>query len=637
MNEITSKYKIFRLLIETETLLDDFAPVLIEDINQKVEPIFELKKDYVDLLNNYFAEVKEFDQFESFVSDLRNDLQQVNKDFQDCEENINYFTLVFMGGVSAGKTSMICDFLKTSPEKLNELLTSDPKFELGEDEIIIAGEVATENVYEFLVEKSHLRLVDIPGTGGVVHDNKSLIPFINKAECIVFLSNAGNDLTKDDYKFILNHVVGLENNKTLTEKNASNKKALIVVNKWDTTIRDWDSDSIADYWNEKTDWILNGSRESDKFSGLAELFKRDLTIVPANTYQRFLNKNKGTYKTFGDSKLNEMLDSLKNILLKEGIALKLQRPQIILKDALKKAYDELSNQQIKSSINELTKELKKLDLNVYVYYKNIINLLENRLPILERDISHNLSSQIEDILESWNPNVEFLERVRMLNLFEEENIQIEIKTRWQAELKRLFKSELNFDYVKEITTKETNYISEHLRDIFKNQLENVEIKIVDQKNPGNANSTIKVEEENQALLNAVNKAIKNIELNLSIDIVNFLSTLGIDTISSIITTPMTILWTLSVFIFNRIQEAHDQQRKAKQEIKDAIENIADDLASEITEKIADGLRKEVKEYIDSLSKLIDNKQISINKPIKILENTISEVVRLRGKLGQLRQ
>ncbi|NJL41219.1 MAG: hypothetical protein HC899_34245 [Leptolyngbyaceae cyanobacterium SM1_4_3] len=37
-------YKTFRVNINTTTLLDDFAPVLIGDISQKFQPIFQLRE-----------------------------------------------------------------------------------------------------------------------------------------------------------------------------------------------------------------------------------------------------------------------------------------------------------------------------------------------------------------------------------------------------------------------------------------------------------------------------------------------------------------------------------------------------------------------------------------------------------------
>jgi len=43
-------YKTFRVNINTTTLLDDFAPVLIGDISQKFQPIFQLKEDYCSQL-----------------------------------------------------------------------------------------------------------------------------------------------------------------------------------------------------------------------------------------------------------------------------------------------------------------------------------------------------------------------------------------------------------------------------------------------------------------------------------------------------------------------------------------------------------------------------------------------------------
>ncbi|NJL41221.1 MAG: hypothetical protein HC899_34255 [Leptolyngbyaceae cyanobacterium SM1_4_3] len=160
---------------------------------------------------------------------------------------------------------------------------------------------------------------------------------MNKADCVIFLSNAQSDLTRDDYTFVKCHVVGLGINDEVTPENASNKKALIVVNKWKTVAQNLPPRRQEQEWLRKRDWILWGDSKKgkgEKFKGLSELFKRTLTIVPATTSQRVLDEDSGSYERYGEAQLDDVTDALKNILLEEGIQIKLERPKIILKRSL---------------------------------------------------------------------------------------------------------------------------------------------------------------------------------------------------------------------------------------------------------------------------------------------------------------
>jgi hypothetical protein len=69
-------YKTFRVNINTTTLLDDFAPVLIGDISQKFQPIFQLKEDYCTQLGQNCTKLQAFSEFSNLTVTLRNFIQR---------------------------------------------------------------------------------------------------------------------------------------------------------------------------------------------------------------------------------------------------------------------------------------------------------------------------------------------------------------------------------------------------------------------------------------------------------------------------------------------------------------------------------------------------------------------------------
>ncbi|NER29001.1 MAG: hypothetical protein F6J89_15515 [Symploca sp. SIO1C4] len=642
MTQISQSYKTFRQPIETTTLLDDFVPVIIKDIADKVEPIFDLKTTYCQRMTEHCNTLKEFSQFYELTCQLQKSVQQLSSDFKDCEENKDYFTLVFMGAVSAGKTSMICDLLRINPDQLNNLLKSNTQFESGKDDVMIAGEVATANVYEFLIESSHLRLVDVPGTGGVVHDNTTLIPFINKAECVIFLSNAAGDLTNDDYSFILNHVVGLKNKGDLTPETASKKKTIIAVNKWETVNNGLPDDQKQKQWQKKEQWILHGDKEPDKFPGISQLFKRTLKIVPANTSKRFLDEETGVYECYGDPKLDQMLEALKEILTQEGYALKLQRPKEILKDALRDTYDLVENERVKSSVDELVEQLRKLGANISINSPTIMALLESRLSSLENRIKQDLFSQVKYIFESWKPDVSLGDRLKMLypkqwwgsENFGAKGVQQELKQRWRNELEDLLKNNLKFDNLKRDIQNEMNSINEILAATFRAQLADAQLQSVILKGnmvksyDGNIDSL----QSSQNLQQAVEKAASQIQMSIIDDII------GLVTFDAIIASLIGVLLTpigSAVFIaLRRLWKGQNEKKKAKQELEDAIARITDDVAADVREQVADKLRKTVQDSINNLSQMIQSKSDSLSKPLQALDEAISTVTKLRKKLEE---
>jgi hypothetical protein len=640
-------YKTFRVNINTTTLLDDFASVLIGDISQKFQPIFQLKEDYCTQLGQNCTKLQAFSEFSSLTVTLRDFIGRLQCDFSDCEENV---TLVFMGAVSAGKTSMICDFLNVNPDQLNQALRSSQNFQHGTDDVVIAGEVATANVYEFLVDSSRIRLVDVPGTGGVVHDNATLAPFVNKADCVIFLSNAQSDLTRDDYDFVVRHIVGLRDANELTSENASNKKALIVVNKWKTVAQNLPPHRQEQEWLRKRDWILWGDSKKgkgEKFKGLSELFKRTLTIVPATTSQRVLDEDSGSYERYGEAQLNDVTDALKSILLEEGIQIKLERPKIILKRSLFDVQEILANERTKRSVDELVAKLEQMGVKIAVDSSSIMLLLSSRLDNLQNRLRNDLFYQIKSGLDQWKPNVSVMDRIKGAwpkewwgsDKFGAKVVQEELKGRWKTEIEALLKESISPDEIKRTVRNEADSIGKLLEATFKAQLAELQNQALKDKLSKRASlqsldeSSISFTASSSAVGDAVNKAVSEIQRSIVDDII------GIVTVDAIIATLIGAFLTpigSAVFLaVRRWMSGQAEEKKAKRNIEDEIWRIADEVSSSLQEQVANKLRGSVQKSVDSIAQVIKGERDSLSKLLQALDEAIATVKKIRDRLDAI--
>lgn len=633
-------YKTFRVHIRANTLLDDFAPILIDDIFQKFKPTFELKEDYCQELEQHCNKLQSFSEFSALVTQLREDMGYLKNDFRDCEENVNYFTLVFTGAVSAGKTSMICDFLNVDPDKLNQELQSSNNFEAGRDDVIIAGEVATTNVYEFLVDSSKIRLVDIPGTGGVVHHNDTIAPFINKADCIIFLSNATSDLTHDDYDFVVQHIVGLKDASELTDENTSKKKALIVLNKWNAVKRDLPPKRQKKEWERKEKWILEGDSEKGgkQFRGLSKLFARTLTIVPAATAKRFLDDENGTYERYGEAELSEVIDALKEILIiEEGIQIKLERPKIILKRSIVKTKEVLANERTKRSVDELVDKLEKLGVKVSLDSNSIMSRLNSRLDILQNRLKSDLFSQIKNGIDQWKPSVSVVERIKGLwpkewwgsDKFGAKAVQEELNARWKTEIEELLHQSIKIDDIKRTIRDEADSISQLLEQTFRAQLAELQVEALKDKLSRRVSldsfdgGSFTLTGSGKALEDAINKATSEIRRSIVDDII------GIVTFDAIIATLIGYFLTpLGSAIFLAIRRwisGQAEERKAKREMEDQIWRVADEASSNLQQQVANKIRNYVQKSVDSITQVIQSERQSLSELLQELDAAISTV------------
>jgi hypothetical protein len=647
-------YKTFRVNINTTTLLDNFAPVLIEDITNKLQPIFQLQKDYCAQIEQNCTNLQAFPEFSTLTTTLREYNKKLKDDFYDCEDNIEYFTLVFVGAVNAGKTSMICDFLNMNPDQLNKSLQACDNFIPGNDDVTIAGEVATANIYEFLVDSSRIRLVDVPGTGGVVHDNTTLAPFVNKADCVIFLSNASSDLTSDDYGFVLNHIVGLPDVKQLTPETASNKRALVVVNKWNTVIEKiTDEAQKQRQWEIKKEWILWGDSKKEKgwkFKGLSELFKTTLTIVSANTSQRILNEKNGDYKKYGEAQLEEITDSLKSILREEGVEIKLERPRNILNSSLFEAQKILANERTKCHLEELVAKLDKMGFEVTVDSSSIMLYIDSRLENLQNRLKNELFHQISSSIEQWQPSVSLVDRFKGIypkewwgsEIFGAQSAQDDLKSRWKTEIQTLLKKNLRPDEINRTVREEAESIGKLLENSFKAQLTELQNQTLKDKldRIGQAQPDVSDDggsfsptDSGKALEAALNKAVGEIQYSIIDDIIGILTIDGI--IAALIGAFLTPVGGAVFIAIRRWMSGRAEEKKAKRNIEEKIWFIADEVSSGLQKQVADKLRGSVQSSVDSITQVIEGERDSLSKLLQSLDEVSVTVNKTRDRLDTI--
>jgi len=464
------------------------------------------------------------------------------------------------------------------------------------------------------------------------------------------LSNAQSDLTRDDYDFVVRHIVGLRDANELTSENASNKKALIVVNKWKAVAQNLPPHRQEQEWLRKRDWILWGDSKKgkgEKFKGLSELFKRTLTIVPATTSQRVLDEDSGSYERYGEAQLNDVTDALKSILLEEGIQIKLERPKIILKRSLFDVQEILANERTKRSVDELVAKLEQMGVKVAVDSSSIMSLLSFRLNNLQNRLRNDLFYQIKSGLDQWKPNVSVMDRIKGAwpkewwgsDKFGAKAVQEELKGRWKTEIEALLKESIRPDEIKRTVRDEADSIGKLLEATFKAQLAELQNQALKDKLSKGASlqsldeSSISFTASSSAVGDAVNKAVSEIQRSIVDDII------GIVTVDAIIATLigafLTPLGSAVFLAVRRWMSGQAEEKKAKRNIEDEIWRIADEVSSSLQEQVANKLRGSVQKSVDSIAQVIKGERDSLSKLLQALDEAIATVKKIRDRLDAI--
>jgi gas vesicle protein len=648
---MNNEYKTFTARIDTPTLLDEFAPTYIDDIAQRFKAIERLKVEYCDRANSYARNFRSYNGFEKVVEDLNNSSQRMEQVFNDFQNRMKYFTLVFFGAVSAGKTSTICDLANMNPVKLTEIISRQSNFNPQEDGISIGPNVATINLYEILIEKSCIRLVDVPGIGGVVHENDSLAPFVDMADCIIFLLDANSDIAKDDYDFLFDNVAVIDrataksHGNGFTAEKGLDKKVIVVINKWKSTYQNRPPAHAEKDWQRKKEWILHGDKNKS-FSGIAELFSKTPEVVRTNT--TFRDEDTGErYPAWEELlEMEDLVNTLRDILQVEGASLRLNRPRQILSKEISKVGEALADEKTKQSIDKLVADLNKLGIKISGVSDIMKTKFDSRLDNLAAVIKDNLSPQIKRIAREWKPEVDFGQQLKMMvpdwmpwrkNLgWGKEEVIKEIKPEWEEEIRSLIKEKVDFSRIESLVKQEAETLATLIGANFRVELSDASPELVNKitslKSSVQTDSVSK-DDAIVSLRNTMDGAVSKIESELFNDI---LGVLTFDLIlGALIGAVLTPAGSILFAVIRRWLKGDKKKNEIRQEIDLAIDEVVGNAAMDIRNKVAEKVREGIEESSDKIREILNQEQETLGKPNQLLNDAIADLKELQIKLNSM--
>lgn len=666
MNQ-NEEYKKFTARINTPTMLDKFVPVSIDNFAERFEKIDNLANRYISVLQNHLDDIGQYKELTQTSSILNTSAEYLEAMFSDFKGRMEYFTLVFFGAVSSGKTSMICDLANTTPVELTNIISQQPHFDSETDSVLIGQGVATLHLYEILIEQSRVRLVDVPGIGGVVHDNNSLAPFVNMADCIVFLLNAANDITKDDENFLYDHVAAIRqsaNNSEHSEiQEGMDKKVLVVVNKWDMINQGNPNRVTEKNFERKENWILNG--DGNKFKGISGFFRNEPKVVTANTKRR--DEETGEPYESEDKlfDLKLVVEQLEHILVDEGADIRLNRPRQILQREFTNIRDRLILEKTNMQLDTLSKELDKMGFKVGFALNKIKDDIKTKLDSLEQKLSNYFFMNLYAVISDWKPKVGILDGLRgavpesipffgkKLEFVEQLGLgktamQEVLKQAWEEELSELIKQKINEKELVSIVTNDIDTLTKNIRLTFQNSLiDNLDLyKKFVQSNQSLVVRDSSIDEKLQlhqesaspiditsAINQQIQKAVGIIEMGLMKDLINIVTIdVIIGIIAGVILTPAA---SLAITLWRRWSRGKKQAQSAKEELQKAVKDAAEQIASEARIKISTIVESQMSAVHDEITNIFGLESRSVSIPKEKLEKIEADLLYFQKELQQL--
>jgi signal recognition particle receptor subunit beta/predicted transcriptional regulator len=649
---LKTDYKTFTAHIETATLLDGFVPDYIEDIKQRFYPIERQQEKLSECINRYASELKSYQEFVSTVQTLNNTAAHINIVFEDFKKRMDYFSIIFFGAVSAGKTSMICDLARMNPNDLTDIISKQPNFDFQKDEILIGPNVATINLYEILINKSRIRLVDVPGLGGVVHKNDSLAPFVDMADVVVFVLDANSDITKDDYDFIYDHVAAVDqlptrgnNSSGFTTEKGLEKKALVIINKWNSTYQNRPPAHSEKDWERKSEWILHGNHQKN-FSGIAELFSKPPIVVRANTSFRDDETGECYPDSAGLFSMDEVVTALKDILQDEGAVLRLNRPRQILIKEIGKLIEQLYQEKTSRSYEDFLSELEDLGFKIESTSQTLFVQFDSRLNHLEENIRNILSPQIKRVINNWKPKVSLVNQLKMIvppwfpgaskSGWTKEQVQEVIKEVWQTEIQDLIKSHVDSSRLEAIVKQEAETLAILIASGFRVELAEASPQL--RKNLAALNAAVKTDsigkDQTATSLKAVIYGVAN---KVESEILNdLLAILTFDVLlAALAGAVLTPAGSFAIALMRRWRRGDKKEREIRQEVESAVDEAVATAAMNIRHQVADRLHQGIEKTEKEIRKVLEREQNTLGKPLQVIDRAIDELKKHQEKLESM--
>ncbi len=255
-------------------------------------------------------------------------------------------------------------------------------------------------------------------------------------------------LPKTDCDFIFDNVAAIDRataksyGNGFTAEKGLDKKVVVVINKWKSTYQSRPPAHAEKDWQRKKEWILHGDKNKS-FSGIAELFSKAPEVVRANT--TFRDEDTGERYSGWEEllEMEDLVNSLRDILQVEGASLRLNRPRQILSKEISKVSEALADEKTKQSIDKLVADLNKLGIKISGVSDIMKTKFDSRLDNLAAVIKDNLSPQIKRIAREWKPEVDFGQQLKMMIpdwmprrknwRWGKEEVIKEIKPEWEEE------------------------------------------------------------------------------------------------------------------------------------------------------------------------------------------------------------
>lgn len=645
--EEDKRYKTLTAKIQTETLLDDFVPSALGDIAERFVPIRALEQRYCALLRQGRAQMQKYSGFGDVAEKLTQAHDNIEVVFNDFEARMNYFTIMFFGAVSAGKTSMICDLAQTQPDELSSMFIGQPGYVATTDAVSIGPNVATMHLYEILIEKSGIRLVDVPGIGGVVHENESLAPFVAMADCVVFLIGAGNDITKDDSDFLYGHVAAIDRilKEESQDKNLGNlfrteeawhKQVLVVLNKWGSAYQNVPEAFAGKDFERKSEWILHGDGKT--FHGIAGYFAKKPMIVRSNTRPRDTDTGKPYPGTESQADLSEVVGALKEILQVNGADYRINRPLQALNAEIEKMIERLNSERAAHNLESLFAEAKQIQISSDLEIQRMINEVETRLRQLEVTVSTTMNSGIKPVIRQWKPRVSLWRGLqgavpdwvgKHIGLGKTE-MQKALKTEWEETLRERIESSINpakfqadlGDHIKSIN----RHIAISIRAIFANNPTFAKCL----SRPDNKGSHGPMEISGGLMENLsqqLDETIGKVQMGVMDDIMGVIRWDSIlIMLAGVILTPA---GAFLLALWRRARRGETKGQEAREEIEAAVDEVArktaEEIRSRVSEKIFSGIDKTTKE----IRRLIEQETDAIEEPLLAIDALVEKLKQIQ--------
>ena len=517
------------------------------------------------------------------------------------DARLEYFTCVMIGAVSAGKTSLICDLAQLSPEDLNRRIkdSGQSQFESGMDDIEIGPSVATTNLYELLFQRARMRLVDVPGIGGVVHSNDTLAPFVRLADCVIFMISADRDIMKDDLDFIRNHILNVALQKEGGVDKSRLPEVVVVVNKWLSNKIDECSsrEQLDAEFEERRNWILEGDPRKG-FDGIAKYFGgKTPHIVWTETTRR--NSQGDILQKWQPGALDSrftvdgILTSVSTVLAEDGPEVRLSRPLRVLRSDMMSLKTFLFEVNVQGMLQGKFDQLETVSQGIQAKEDSARERLQQRLDRFERRVSDYVSSSLRATLSGWKPSIGVIDGT--IGAFSKDKMQDRLSGRWGDELRSIIDKDFDFDRFNQMIDDEAREISRTVAVELQRYIQGEDGKIVkealsdtfsegDQMSDsfGGANDSVSVDSDSIA---------KNIEMGIMKSIGSLLTAnIILAVVASSFLTP---LGGALVVALQRMWQGGKQKAQAREKLFDSIDLLSADSAQKI--------RKDVQAEIEKLS------------------------------------